>query len=151
LYLRDDQELANVQVSNQLRKLFISYTRRINLTKNRTGGLFTKSFQRIVIKDNFYLKTLVVYIHRNPLNHGLMIDFQNYRFSSFQSFLLGDNTLIENEQVLIWFEGRESFYRSHVFNTGDQPLFDIHYLEGDGVPYHEIESQGQKYLSTALF
>jgi REP element-mobilizing transposase RayT len=153
IYLKDKKEFSKIKVSNQLRKVFITYTRRVNLQQDRTGGLFTKNYQRIEVKDSLYLKNLVIYIHRNPQSHGIMTDFQNYKYSSFNGIISEEKTLLARNQIFEWFDGKEDFLRKHFINNYILPIYDIHYLERDGVPGLEMESLRKSHtnLSTAFF
>jgi len=121
-------------VSNQLRKLFISYTIRINGSHRRSGSLFTKNFQRIEVNDEDYLLNLVIYIHQNPSRHGLLKNFSAYEHSSFDAFLKNDNSIIDIHPVLYWFGGKDEFHSKHL-SQGDVAMTnDFLFLEGDGVP-----------------
>jgi putative transposase len=149
IFVKEDIPESKVTVSNQFRKLFILHTMRINSLQNRVGSLFTKNFQRIEVKNDFYLKMLVVYIHRNPFRHGLMLDFQSYRYSSFTTILLHHQILIEESEVINWFGGKEEYLYSHFQVEIPEELRDVHYLEQDGVPPQGMESLA--LLSTSFY
>jgi putative transposase len=93
--------------------LFNAYAQAINKSCNRTGGLFEEPFLRILIENDEYLKTLIVYIHRNPQNHGFVDDFKIYRHTSYQSFLSTAQTKLPREQVLNLFGGESTYEQSH--------------------------------------
>ena len=62
--------------------LFNSYTKYINHKVGRTGSLFEKNFHRIPINSDKYFRTLVVYIHQNPVRAGLVTEPEYYKYSS---------------------------------------------------------------------
>ncbi len=100
-------------ISKQFSHFFNSYAQSINKSHNRTGGLFEEPFLRIYVENDEYLKALIVYIHRNPQNHGFVDDFKIYRHSSYQSFLSTAQTKLPREQVLKLFRGEETYKQSH--------------------------------------
>ena len=53
ILITDENEIGKF-VSNQFRRLFITYTMAINKQENRTGSLFDKNFKRLEITDNEY-------------------------------------------------------------------------------------------------
>jgi putative transposase len=100
-------------VSNQFRKLFISHSRRINYQKRRSGCLLTRNFRRTEITNEFYLRNLVLYIHYNPIKHGISTGILQYPYSSFSLFLSSQNSQIERQEVIEWFDGLSQFLVHH--------------------------------------
>ncbi|HEX8017176.1 MAG TPA: hypothetical protein VF465_18225, partial [Flavobacterium sp.] len=79
---------------------------------NRTGNLFEKHFKRIKLKDETYLKQLIVYVHLNPKHH-FDLDFKNFKFSSYQTCLSDKETRIERNEILNLFGDLENFIFCH--------------------------------------
>lgn len=104
------------QVSKCFQRFFQSYALSINKQENRTGSLFRKTFRRILIKDNVYLKWLVFYIHRNPEKHYVSKDYRYYKFSSYGRFLSGADTMIDHKEVCDWFGGEKAFIEFHRYH-----------------------------------
>ena len=87
----------------------------INKQENRYGSLFEKTFKRIEVTSIRYLTNLVFYIHANPQLHGLVKDFRDYPWSSYQPILNNAPVAIEKDKVLEWFSSKDnlvSFYNS---------------------------------------
>lgn len=102
--IKTSEELKeDIDVSNQFRKLFISYSMFINSVEGRKGALFTKNFKKIEVITQDYLKRLVFYIHFNPEKHKIVTSFENYRYCSFLSILCKDFRFISGQEVLYWF------------------------------------------------
>ena len=83
-----------------------------------------------------------------------MIDFQNYNFSSMDSYISNKSTQLLKSEVIEWFGGKEEFLTNHFSTDESQPEYDVHYLEEDGVPGSEMESlpdESKLNLSTAFF
>lgn len=106
--LDEEEKIVTQGFSN----FFNSYAKSFNKEQNRTGSLFEKHFKRIKLKDENYLKQLIVYVHLNPKHH-LDLKFQDYKYSSYQAFISNKETKIEKEEVLKLFGGLENFIFCH--------------------------------------
>ncbi len=71
--------------------LFNAYSKAFNKQNNRTGSLFEKHFKRKKIDSENYFRTLLCYIHRNPIK-----DWKTYKFSSFH-YYIEENSPLEFE------------------------------------------------------
>lgn len=127
---RDELSGSKSAVPNQLRKLFICYTLRINFMQKRTGGLFTKNYQRIEIQDEAYMTQLINYIHKNPVKHGVQNNWEAYLYSSYKIILSESKTNLNREDVFHWFGGRQEFINYHNSDQIDPRTFTILNLEG---------------------
>ncbi|WP_412476778.1 transposase [Flavobacterium sp. TBRC 19031] len=103
------QEKIHLPFSN----LFNSYTKSINKAYQRTGSLFQEHPQRNRIKEENYLRQLIVYIHLNPLKHKFTDRFDSYKHSSYQSYLSGLDANLEREYIFELFGGKENFIFLH--------------------------------------
>lgn len=83
--VKDDTSPA--KVSEAFRRFGISYSQAINKQEGRMGSLFMKPIKRIRVTDDDYFRTLLVYIHTNPLSHGVSRDFEKYEWSSYRIYL----------------------------------------------------------------
>ena len=131
--IKYSEENIDVSVPNQFRKLFICHTQRINFMQKRTGGLFTKSYQRIEIQEEAYLKQLVIYIHKNPVKHGIENNYKSYIYSSYKVFLSESKTQLEKQETLDWFGGINEFLLAHQEDLTDPKSFGLLNVED-----HEI-------------
>jgi len=109
-------------LSEQFRRLFISYSKSINIQESRTGNLFQRSFKRKLIDNPKYFKHIIYYIHHQPSHHGYEIEDLDYPHSSYLSFLTEKNTKLMREEVLKWF-GDKNHFRE--FHRSKQKLNDI--------------------------
>jgi hypothetical protein len=99
--------------SAQFSHLFNSYTKSVNLKKNRSGTLFESTFKRKRIVDENNFLNVVCYIHRNPIHHKITKTYKNYPYSSFKDFLHLKSTFIERKNLLKRFGGRDNFIEAH--------------------------------------
>jgi len=63
------------------------YTQRFNRAHHCDGQLFRGRYKSILVDANSYLLELVRYIHRNPLEAGLVKELNKYAWSSHKGFL----------------------------------------------------------------
>ncbi|MCF6348395.1 MAG: transposase [Flavobacteriaceae bacterium] len=106
--VNDNEKIVTQALSN----LFNAYVKAFNKQHSRTGSLFEKHFKRIKLNDENYLKQLILYVHLNPKHH-LNIDFETYKFSSYQSILSKEETKISRDEVFELFDGKENFIFCH--------------------------------------
>ena len=96
---------------------FISYSKSFNNAHNRLGRLLLQPFKRKLVEDEDYYAYLVAYIHRNPIHHGLVSNFSDWKYSSYNSFIFKkQNIEIEREEVLSYFYTLDEFIDFHQEN-----------------------------------
>jgi len=112
--LQDPSELTvSTIVSEQYKRFFLSYAKSINKQEGRKGSLFMRPFKRIPIEDFTYLRNIVIYIHNNPVYHGIMQNTHQYPWSSYNDILSGSENELTNNEVLDWFFDRKNFIYCH--------------------------------------
>jgi putative transposase len=99
--------------SRQFSHLFNAYSKYFNLKYKRTGSLFEKNFHRIKVDSDSYLRQLVLYIHFNPLKHGLSRSIEKYLWSSYSLIIKQEWSLIQQQMVDVWFDGINNFLQCH--------------------------------------
>lgn len=100
-------------ISKKFSDMFNSYTKSINKSKSRTGGLFETPFRRILVENEAYFTHLIWYIHNNPQKHGFVSDFREYPYSSYHSLLSSKPTKLAREDVSRWFGDAEKMIQFH--------------------------------------
>ncbi len=100
--------------------LFNAYTKAFNKRYGREGSLFRVRFKRERINSEEYLKNVIIYTHLNPVKHKFCDDFNNYNYSSYQSFLSEKPTLLRRQEVVELFGDLENFIYQHneIFKKG---------------------------------
>ncbi|AUC74814.1 oxygen-dependent coproporphyrinogen oxidase [Olleya sp. Bg11-27] len=108
--IKSEEKIASQAFSN----LFNAYSKAYNKQNNRTGSLFERPFKRIKIKDEDYLKTLILYVHKNPETHQVTKQFDTYAFSSFNEYLNDGKIISDNKKyILSLFNDAENFIKAH--------------------------------------
>ena len=114
--ISNEKQTANIYsdfISEQFRRLFLSYSKAINKQSDRRGSLFCKNFRRKEINSLGYLQNAVIYIHRNPQHHGFDIDFRDYAWSSYNRIMEEKITKLKKTEVLEWFDNKENYKLLH--------------------------------------
>ena len=122
--IREEQDIQDCQSSKDWQSylspsqafsnLFSTYTKAINKAYQRTGSLFQKPFQRLLVTSDEHLFQFVTYIHRNPVKHGFIQDFREWPYSSYSTICSTNPTRLQRDQVLDWFDGRKGFEQAHL-------------------------------------
>lgn len=112
-------------VSDQFRRLFITYSMAINKQQSRAGSLFQKKFKRIQVDDDPYFTQLIFYIHNNPVHHRLHPSLQDYKWNSYPRFLLDKPSKLCKKEVLEWFGGKKAFVEFHQRDWNPENMKDL--------------------------
>ncbi|MCF6169443.1 MAG: hypothetical protein L3J66_00510 [Bacteroidales bacterium] len=107
---------------------FISYSKSFNKVHQRQGRLLLQSFKRILVEDGDYFTSLINYIHRNPIHHGMVTNYVDWKYSSYNAFLSDNKTSIDKTEVLAYFDSLEDFVTFHEENR-IKPEAEKYYLE----------------------
>lgn len=100
-------------ISKQFSNFFSSYTQAFNKMHSRKGTLFMKPFKRIKVEDESYMRKLVHYIHCNPIEAGLAVLPENWKFSSYRAIISDKPTLVSRDNVLAIFDDKQNFIYCH--------------------------------------
>lgn len=119
------------QLSRQMQRLCISYTKAVNKRYRRVGPLLQGQFQAVQVGRNDYLLHLTRYIHLNPVEAGQVERTQDWEFSSYRDYIgLRQGTLATPDAVLSQFPGPGAYqefvnsYTADDKKTIDHLLFD---------------------------
>ena len=104
--------------SHQFSHLFNAYAQAFNKRNNRTGSLFEHPFKRKLIEDMDYFKTVILYIHNNPVHHGIREHAMDYPWSSYLACISVKPTRLQRDAVIGWFNSKADFKAAHN-NAGD--------------------------------
>ena len=118
-------ETPEGNLSKMMQAFQTSYTVYFNTRHGRTGHVFEQRYKaRVVDKDN-YLIQVSRYIHLNPVSARIVERPQDFRWSSYGSYLKGNGlTGLKTESVLAYFNGSRSRqlrqYRDYVEGDGSE-------------------------------
>ena len=80
-------QTPDANISRSMRHLDGVYTQRFNRTHNFDGQLFRGRYKSILVDGDSYLLELLRYIHRNPLEAGIVDNLNKYNWSSHKGYL----------------------------------------------------------------
>ncbi len=100
-------------VSRQFGHFFNSYAQAYNKENYRRGSLFKNRFNREPIEDENYLKKVIIYTHKNPVEAGFVNEPADWKYSSYRSIVSKKPTLIKRSEVIELFENLENFIFCH--------------------------------------
>jgi putative transposase len=109
-------------VSKSFSNLFNSYTKSFNIVHNRAGRLFLYLFKRILVENEDYFACLINYIHRNPVHHGIVKNYDDWKYSSYHAYLSELPTHINRKEGLSLFSSLDDFIRFHQENKSVQGI-----------------------------
>lgn len=105
--------LLNFMILRQFNSFLSSYALYINEKFDRKGGLFQHQFVRKLASDTDYLRQLVLYIHGNPIKHGLAKDFRSYTYSSYPQLINPFSHTSTSTEIIRLFGGIKQFDAAH--------------------------------------
>jgi putative transposase len=108
--------------SKQFAHLFNAYVKKFNVLYERTGSLLEKNFEKREVDNEVYLKSLVCYIHNNPVHHRFCNSAIEYPWSSYLTIISLKPTKLKREKVIGWFDTLGNFIST---NPEDQNYDDI--------------------------
>ena len=103
----------NYFIEWQFLRFFTSYAMNFNGFYNRKGNLFHRPFKRVEIEDDNQFSQAILYVHGNPVKHGIVSRLEDYEWSSYNRLLSDQSSFLEQEYVLEWFGGKEMFEINH--------------------------------------
>ena len=100
---RDVEGWTGAVFSKQFQKLFSSYSQSFNKVHKRKGSLFIPNFKYKVIEGLNHRIQIALYIHRNPIHHGLVKKPEDCRHSSYNAILESTEEHPEFTELISWF------------------------------------------------
>ena len=96
--------VGTTPLAKPMQRLAMRYSRHIHRDAGQVGHLFERRFRAILVDADSYLKSLVRYIHLNPVVAGMVAEPMAYRWSSHRDYL-GQRTVpwLDTDFVLATF------------------------------------------------
>jgi len=80
-------QISTAPLGQLILRIASQYARAVQARLDTTGHLFERRYHAVVVDADAYLKTLVRYIHLNPVRAGLVTDPAAYPWSSHRIYL----------------------------------------------------------------
>jgi putative transposase len=107
------QNLRGLKLHQPFSNLFNAYAKAYNKQNHRTGSLFEHPFHRKLISGIEYFKSVVIYIHNNPVHHGITESAMDYPWSSYLTCISVKPTHLQRDEVMGWFDNTANFITAH--------------------------------------
>jgi len=107
------EEQFKNKITQTFSNLFNSYTKAFNKYYDRRGSLFIPNFKRKEINNSKYLATIVAYIHRNPVHHGISRLVGDWPYCSYDAMLNSQSTKLRRREVQNWYGSKDDFISAH--------------------------------------
>ncbi|MDR0783404.1 MAG: transposase [Propionibacteriaceae bacterium] len=119
------KENTTGHIVTAMRKTLTPYAIWFNKKYGRSGALIANRYKSEPVTTDAYLLALVRYIHRNPLEAGLVTKLDAYRWSSYCDYIIGRSVFVDIDLVLGMLcpnraEATTQFIKLHV-NTTTEP------------------------------
>jgi len=130
LNLNDLQKLKEIirLISLQFGHFFNSYAQAFNKQNNRKGSLFEKNFERKLIDSDEYFRSIIHYIHYNPVHHRFVEDLRDWKHSSFESFFSEKATRLKREEVISWYGDKNDFFLFHKKEIDEKMSLELEFI-----------------------
>lgn len=121
-------QTPNANISRSMRHLNGVYTQRFNRMHLCDGQLFRGRYKSIIVDGDTYLLELIRYIHRNPLEAGIVDNLNKYPWSSHKGYLSSAKKWdwLHKEYVLSLFSRNKAesigSYKRFVFNETPEEI-----------------------------
>lgn len=110
-------------LTKYMHKINTSYGIYFNKNRNRVGYVYRDRFKTQVINNEKHLNNCIIYIHNNTVKANICKYANEYRFSSYKSFLYK-----RNENLMIKIFGDKSTY---INSNKQQNLIDMNFIEDE--------------------
>ena len=116
-------ESRKPNLSEYMRRLLTAYTVWFNRRHQTRGHLFAGRFKSLVVERGEYLVNVSRYIHRNPVEAGVVDDAVDYPWSSMRIYgEKAPSKLVYTKEILRWFGNRRQKYIRFVREGLDREL-----------------------------
>jgi len=132
------RQITDLPITDLMSKICTGYSKYFNKEYGRVGAVFQDQFKAVPIEDNHQFLWTSFYIHKNPIESGLVSDLQKYKWNSFIEYFdpntkdgLCEKKLIQEQflssgSYLDYFDKKEeeggTSLRSLFFNLDDSQV-----------------------------
>lgn len=103
--------------SRAIGEMGVSYAKWFNNKYHRMGGLFISPYKRISLDSDREIAWIPWYIHRNPMHHGLTLNWEQYQWSSYSAYVTGRPSKLNTSFLLDFYGGLPALVKHHRANA----------------------------------
>ena len=109
------EQCGDESISKLMVKLCTSFSRYLNLKYKRVGYVFQDRFKAVHIETNPQLMLISSYIHMNPIKDSLANKPEDYKWSSYNDFIVNrKNSIIFKDFLLDIFGNKNNFVKENL-------------------------------------
>lgn len=127
-------------MSKYMQKINTKYAKYYNKSEKRVGYVFRDRYLAESIENQKQLWQCVAYIHRNPVEAGMVKNLDEYKYSTYNNYI-NKSGIIDNQTLKIVF-GTDTEYL-YSFNTVHKNIYEFRDIE-DKKDYHKIIEKYKK-------
>ena len=106
-------DFFSLHIGKQFSNFFNGYAQTLNKQQKKRGSLFLRSFKRKEVTSSENLKSLILYIHSNPIHHQFVTNIADWRYSSYHSLISDKTTQLKRKEVIELFEDIDNLKFCH--------------------------------------
>ena len=84
-----------------------------NKQQNRCGTLFQTPFKRALIDSENYLRYVIRYVHKNPVQHNMVLQIEQWPWSSYNIIIQNEFTWLRQSTIIELFGNKMMFRNYH--------------------------------------
>jgi len=100
-------------ISLIMQKILTRYVMHYNIKYERSGSLIGNRYKSKPVETESYLLSLIAYIHRNPLESGMVYGIGDYKYSSYNAYM-GKRDGIVDTEFLLGLIDKEQYLQAHI-------------------------------------
>jgi REP element-mobilizing transposase RayT len=127
LLIHENETVSNI--SKTMQRINLTFVKRYNKKYKRQGHLFQSRFNSKAVDDEDYFRTVIRYIHQNPVRANAVKNIIHYKWSSIHEYA-HVSKICETKKALELFDDKntpckESFFKHHRYfpNNDELPEF----------------------------
>jgi putative transposase len=107
------QQKTDLPITKLISKVSTSYSMCFNKKHGRIGAVFQDQFKAVLVENNEQLLWTSYYIHKNPVEAGLIKNPQDYRWSSYSEYfgVHGNFDLCKKEIITNQFHSENEYLK----------------------------------------
>jgi putative transposase len=118
------RETKDNSIGKMMHALQTSYAKALNKDLHKTGHLFQDTFKRIHVETNPQLLHLSRYIHMNPVRAGLVIQPEDWEYSSYRDYIGHNNNRFVDPAIILSQFHNPDQYRDFVNDNSNRFALD---------------------------
>ena len=95
-------------------RVWKSYANHFNNRYDRSGALFEDRYKAIPVTTDSYLRDLCLYIHTNPVKHGLVARPELWSYSNYLEWIGARQGRLLDQTLIATYSGSASAYQTQV-------------------------------------